>query len=224
MNRTRVLHIASHLGGGVGRVLSALAAFNRKQEDGVEDVFICLEKPRDARFADKIAACGATLFIEPDEAVIRREIEAADIVQVEWWHHPLMAKALCRFGGIPARWVVWAHTSGLHYPIIHPDFVNLPQAFIATTTATMPLLRGAKTITECIHSSGDFDDFPMHKINEGQSVRCGYLGSLNPAKLHPEIVRYLKEVGRPDFKVDFYGDSSVNPELEAEARAEGSPV
>ena len=225
----RVLHISSHLGGGIGRVMSTRAAYSQSHADGIEDVFISLEAPQDARYADLIAASGARLIVAPDEAHVRREIEGADITQLEWWHHPLMAKWATFLGSVSSRWVVWAHVSGLHYPSISPAFSGLPHAFLTTTPATLRLLEqegmARDNLVDFISSTGGFEDFPLPDAVRDPARSC-YLGSLNPAKMHPNIMAYAQGVGRPDFQIDIFGDSSVNPQLEHAVRRLGaqSPI
>ncbi|MDR3560915.1 MAG: glycosyltransferase family 4 protein [Negativicutes bacterium] len=215
----KVLHLTAHLGGGIGRALAALAAQN-KRDTIVEDSFICLETPRDTRFADAIRDTGADIALAPTAAAIRAAVAAANIVQIEWWHHPLLAKTLLDIGAIPARWLVWAHTSGLHYPVISPSFAALPHAFVATSAATLPLLADAK-LSALAHSTGGFDGFAPPRDRKDGKIRAGYLGSLNPAKIHPDIVNYIAALGVPGLHVDFYGETGVNPRLEEEVRRWG---
>ncbi|MDE2029890.1 MAG: glycosyltransferase [Alphaproteobacteria bacterium] len=216
----RVLHIASHMGGGVGRALSELAIYNRSAATGIEDAFACLESPQDARYARRIEESGADILIAPDMPALLREIAAADIVQIEWWHHPLMLRYFGALKDVAARWVVWSHTSGLHYPAIPYAFNRAPQAFIATTTASLPLLdqkgKARGNILACVASTGGFDDFPAP--SGARPATCGYLGALNPAKIHPDMAGCLEEAAKPGFGVDIYGDSSVNPDFENFAR------
>jgi hypothetical protein len=227
--KIKVLHVTAHLGGGVGRVLSGLTRHNRGVGE-IENSIICLEPPQDRRHADAIAAAGVPLSIAPDDKVTRIALSAADIVQIEWWHHPLMARWLASASSIPARWVIWAHVSGLHYPAIPLDFVRLPHAFVATTDASLPLLdKDGGNIVTSVSSAGGFADFPLRgeagdvEVGDKEGmVRCGYIGAFNPGKLHPGVLDFLNAVGRPDFVVDFYGDSSVNPALEGRVRAAGA--
>jgi glycosyltransferase involved in cell wall biosynthesis len=222
----RVLHLTSHLGGGVGRALSGITAYNRSHSNNIEDSYICLEAAQDSRYADLITASGAELLISPNSAQMRRAIEAADIVQIEWWHHPLMAEKLVELGDIPAHWVVWSHTSGLHYPSIPPSFSRIPHAFIASSTATINLLetdrRERRNLLAYVSSTGGFDDFPLPVARDNRrSPRCGYLGSLSPAKLHPDIIQFVKAVGHHDFVINVSGDSAANPKLEENVRSQG---
>ncbi len=218
----KVLHITSHLGGGIGRALAGMAEYNRAHA-GVEDSFICLEAAQDTRYLDRIRKTGAHVRVEPSDADIAWEIAHADIVQLEWWHHPLMAGKLGLLGAHAARWVVWAHVSGLDYPAIPDAFTRLPHAFVATTPATLPILErvpGHNNIIDYVSSTGGFDGFPYPEEKPHSKLKGGYLGSLNPAKISPHFGDYIGAVDRDDFTIDVYGDSSVNVGLEEKIKAQ----
>ncbi len=77
----RILHIAAHLGGGVGKAHAEIVACDRSD---IHRHFALLEEPRDRRFADAILAAGATVEVVPDPAALARLTADADIVQIEW--------------------------------------------------------------------------------------------------------------------------------------------
>jgi hypothetical protein len=213
----RVLHITAHLGGGVGRVLSQVAA---RQATGneVENIFVCLEIPRTREYLDVLSSAGVRVLAAPDPYEMGRLLSEADIVQVEWWHHPLVAEWLCRWSPIVARLIIWAHTSGLHYPSIPPFLAAAPHAFMLTTAASLGVLP-SRANTWVVSSSGGFDDFPQVTRGHREALRFGYMGAPNFAKLHPDIAAYLGAVGSPDFRLEIYGDPTANPALAAAAAA-----
>jgi glycosyltransferase involved in cell wall biosynthesis len=191
----------------------------------VEDVFVCLEAPKTALYADIITGSGAKLYVAPGTDELNALVAAADIVQLEWWHHPVLAAWMNQWKTLLARLVVWVHISGLHYPAIPPDFACLPYACLLTSKVSLLQFerehRTLPNICEVVNSSGGFDDLPMPKRVAQLQPRFGYLGSLNPAKLHPDIVTYLNAVDLPGFTVDFYGDASTNPQLRSWAQDAG---
>ena len=219
MYKVKLLHVSAHLGGGVGRVLSELARHRRSAGAPLDDAYVCLETPIDRRFAEMIAQHGATVVIAPSMSRLREMIAAADVVQLEWWHHPLLAKALNELGEFRARTVVWAHVSGLHYPVIPTAFADFPQAFALTTKASLRRLQAGprSNILEVINSTGGFDGFARTDCPIDGPTRFGYIGSLNPAKLHPRLLEFVAEVDRQGFVLQLYGDPSVNPLLQAAA-------
>lgn len=196
-NPLRLLHITPHLGGGVGRVLSEVACYHTRHQTGIEEVYVCLETPEKSQFVDRMREAGSTFMLSPTRETVEAEIAIADIVQLEWWHHPLMAEWLHDFSPLTCRLVVWSHISGLHYPSFAKGWMELPHRFIATTPAS--------GITQVVASSGGFADIPQRQMVTEEAVRFGYIGSLNAAKLHPEIMQYLEAAG-PDLTLDVYGE------------------
>lgn len=228
----KVLHVTAHLGGGVGRVLSRVASFRGVSGQPVERTILCLEPTEKEQAVNIIRKAGVRLIVSPSLEESRRLAQEADIVQLEWWHHPLAIEWMVRVSSLRARLVVWSHTSGLHYPAIPRDFVSLPHAFLFTTPVSLRLFdqNGVRdggndsNIIDVVHSSGGFGDIPLViKESRVEHLNYGYLGSLNFAKLHPDIIRYVKAVEVPGFAVDFHGDTFSNPRLKDMASQAGVP-
>ncbi len=205
----RVLHITPHLGCGVGRVLSQVAAYHAAHATGVEERFICLERAQKMQFVDAITATGAPVLFDVNTEALKAQLAWADIIQLEWWHHPAMAQWLHTHNGITARLVLWAHTSGLHYPSFLAGLAQLPHAFMATTAAS--------PVGIAVPSSGGFDDIPVREHHHTSAPRYGYLGSLGSAKLHPEIMRYI--AAAPEgFHLTVYGDDEPSSPMKPSPR------
>ena len=85
----KILHIAAHLGGGIGKAHAAIA---RELPREVEQTFLLLEAPIDRRHTDAVARCGGRVTVERDPARIRALARQSDIVQLEYWGHPLLNK------------------------------------------------------------------------------------------------------------------------------------
>ena len=210
----KLLHVTAHLGGGVGRALSRLADYRQRSGAAIDATFACLETPQDRRFADAIIETGASVVFAPDLDQLRRLIAENDIVQLEWWHHPLMARTLLDLGEVAARFVVWSHVSGLHYPAFPDAFLSAPHAFLFTTPASARFAHEhSETTFAVVNSSGGFDDLPDIARDAAAPARFGYLGAFNPAKIHPRFLDFARAVDLPGFVMDMYGDASVNPEL-----------
>lgn len=214
------MHVTAHLGGGVGRVLSRVAIARAAQNAQIEEIFLCLEAPEKLQYVDVILDAGIKVVLPEDDIDVAELLASADIIQLEWWHHPLLVGWLCDQGEIDARIIVWAHTSGLHYPAFPSGFIETPHAFLFTSPVSMQFIaedinkNGADNIMQVLHSSGGFEDFPQVERDAlSRALNFGYLGSLNSAKLHPDILSYIEAVDIDGFKVDFYGDPDANPEL-----------
>lgn len=210
-----ILHITPHLGGGVGRVLSQVAQYRAEHHPHIRTSLICLEAVEKRQFVHCMREADVEVCETPHMQEVAALLAAADIVQVEWWHHPLMAKWLYDAAHIEARWVFWSHTSGLHYPAFPAGLVPLPHAFMVTTAASLAIAEESIYVP----SSGGFADVPEVARTAQVPLRYGYLGSLNAAKLHPDIMDYLHAVERDDFSVRFFGDADIATPLKADGYA-----
>jgi glycosyltransferase involved in cell wall biosynthesis len=186
-----VLHVASHMGGGVGKVLSNVATY---ASNNYRHHIILLEKPIDTCFTDKLSR--SLLTIAPSIDEIRELIGWSDIVQFDWWNHPLLAKVMYDVQDLPMRSVVWAHTSGCYYPQIWPEFVRMPNHFIFSSHCSKenPYWSLAEQLgmrCSVVNSSGGFATTQdVKRIHHGRRFNIGYVGTIDFSKLLPEFVEY----------------------------------
>lgn len=190
-----VLHIAAHMGGGVGKVLSNVALY---KESEYQHHIILLEKPIDTVFTDKLSP--ATLTVAPSIDVIEDLVRCADIVQFDYWNHPLLAKVMSEVQDIPMRSVVWSHTAGCYYPYIKPDFVTMPDHFIFSSAYSRDNphwspqdIHQMRNIS-VINSSGGFKDTQDVALMQHKGFNVGYVGTLGYVKLLPEFIEYCKAI------------------------------
>lgn len=224
----KLLHITAHLGGGVGKVLSRLVEATARRQDGIRHTIACLEAPEKSQFVEHVRAHGGELLLCPGHDELARHAVEADIVQLEWWHHPAVAGWLGAGALPPMRLVVWSHVSGLHVPELPPAFVIAPMRFLFTSPCTwshpgLAVLEGeARRRVDAVFSSGGFDDLPEppERPHDGP-LRVGYLGTLNFAKLHPRLLDYLAAVDLPGFRLALVGDPTTGEELLEEAARRG---
>ncbi len=92
----KILHVAAHLGGGVGKAHAALAEARRETGSQERHRFLLLEHPQDSRFAERIAAAGCEVVVSPPPDETARLVAEADILQIEWWGHPRLYEVLAR--------------------------------------------------------------------------------------------------------------------------------
>ena len=230
MKPLKVLHITAHLGGGVGRVLSSIARYRKKENIPIVEKFICLESPENRQFISMLQEDGVDVIISPSSLQTENLIAEADITQLEWWHHPLLAGWMSKKEKFHTRLLIWCHISGLHYPAIPSHFISRPHKFLFTTPAScnIPHLMDeiaslvGKRKVHVVHSSGGFDTFPIKIVDkQKRSLRYGYLGTINYAKLHPSILDYVQACKEQDFTLNIYGDESVNEHLVKDVKKRG---
>ena len=220
----RLLHITAHLGGGVGKVLAGVVTESASRNDGVHHVVACLDTPEKRHVIDHLRSHGGEVLIRPGAHRLTQEITRADLVQLEWWHHPLVAGWMCAGVLPPMRLLVWSHVSGLHPPEIPPQFALAPHRFLFTSPCSWehPSLAAVrlqlKERAGVVFSSGGFDEFPLppERLPE-ESLRVGYVGTLNFAKLHPKLLDFVAAVRRPKFSLALVGDPTTGAALMTQA-------
>jgi len=224
----RVLHITAHLGGGVGRILSRLCEASHRDDDGIRHTIACLEAPQKTASVDYARRFGAQVVCAPDADTLDALVREADIVQLEWWHHPLAARWMGEAATRPMRLIVWSHISGLSVPTLPAAFLELPHRFLFTSTCSLTLPQLAQLAPEArdrvdvVFSAAGFDDFPASPARgDDTPLRTAYVGTLNPAKCHPDLLDFVAAVKAPGFRLDLYGDPVNGAALQAAAAVRG---
>jgi len=221
----KILHITAHLGGGVGKALSGLVAQASLIASDMQHFFVCLEAPKKAQFVDQIKENGGEVIICPSREQLETLIKDSDIVQLEWWNHPVTIRCLCSLSAQPMRLLSWSHGSGLFNPTIPKKLVLASHTFLFTSKCSLENPEITDLAAELgdqlgvVSSSGGFDGLPEVSHNEEkESLSVGYFGATNFAKLHPRYVEYLAAVKIPDFQVSLIGDLTNNDILRQQCK------
>lgn len=195
----KVVHITAHLGGGIGRVLSSLAIYSLKKKR-IEHVIITLEKTQNEHF-EKICLINNIHVYLAKECDFNQIINDADIVQLDWWHHPLMSEFMVKYlGNIKCRLVLWSHVSGITYPFIPYDLINYADEFIFSAPYSLEnkhwskeQLKSICNKSNVIVSSGldVINNINKKKHNE---FNVGYIGFLGYEKMNPEYIKFCEAV------------------------------
>jgi glycosyltransferase involved in cell wall biosynthesis len=224
----KLLHITAHMGGGVGKVLSRLVESSSHRADGIEHTIACLETPEKEGFVDHARRFGAKVVCGPNARTLDALVHEADIVQLEWWHHPITARWMGTATAQPMRLVVWSHISGLGTPTLPAAFLALPHRFLLTSTCSLAadtvqhLPDAVRERIGVVFSSGGFDDLPPTPVRGDDALpSTGYMGTLNFAKLHPQMLDFIAAVDTPGFRLELVGDPTTAPALLSAARARG---
>ena len=233
----KVLHIAAHLGGGVGKAHAALRETAATQAallpGGASEThsYALLEAPRDVAFADRIAAAGASLYVTPSLDTLKILVRQADVVQVEWWNHPRLY-ALLAGTDLPAmRLALWVHISGLAPPLIPARLAELADAVLFTSPCSLeapnlrPLVVADPARFDVVNSGFGFTGAPRPRRRTGP-VRMGHLGTLDFIKLHPAVFDILDQVSDAadaPMVVPFHGHHDAQGPVAQAAAAMRSP-
>lgn len=227
---TTVLHITAHMGGGVGKVLSGIAAYSARNSSDYRHSFLLLEQPEKMNFVDICRASHADLHVAKGKQDFLDAVLAADIVQVEWWHHPVMCHWLAEIESLPMRLVVWSHVSGCFYPWLPPGFIKVPQQFVFTSPYSLEnpywdegTKEWAGKSCTVIYSSGGFDSIlPTIRQKHPDKFCIGYAGTQAYSKLHPDFMEFchaIKDVPQLEFRM--VGDRTNETDLLKRAMAYG---
>lgn len=190
----KVLHVAVHLGGGVGRAHAAMAPHFPAE---VKQTFALLADPIDRRAVDAIEANGGGVVTGVTRGEVASLARDADIVQIEYWGHPALEGFFDGWTGMFCRpSVCWCHVSGLFAPFI-PAPMMLLDRFVSTSPIT-------------VHPEARFinSGFGFEPIRERQLLgapRVAYLGTVDFKKLHSEFFTAVDTLGH---RVDIWGHVS----------------
>ena len=215
-NPPRILHLIQHLiGGGGARAMISLARYSARL-GGYEHQLASLAAA-DAVGLDLARQAGLPVLIQPGHAELQKAMAAADIVLVHWWNNPDLATLFRR--ELPAmRLATWIHVGGYHAPQVltpslidftdlsvacsphtyaHPVFANLPEEMRQQRTAMV--LAGA-----------EFDRLQGLTPRAHEGFRVGYIGTVDPVKMHSEFVNMSCAVNVPEVKFIVCGNGDLD--------------
>jgi glycosyltransferase involved in cell wall biosynthesis len=203
--KNQILHLTPHLGTGVGAVvLNYLTKVKASEE--FEHSIVCLDYANDlakATAAKVGFALRGDMSQEPE--TLLKMIEAADIVLVHWWNHPLLYDFLVRHPWPASRVIFWSHITGSPAPNnFTPKALQYPDRFVFTTPLSFNV-KEVKVLVDrmpnhfsAIWSTGGVERLQWIKPQAHQGFNVGYVGSLDPAKIHPDFLDICSRIKIPD--------------------------
>jgi len=204
----KILHIIPRwIGGGPERHLIELARQDHLTNANVSRRALVLDRPLSAPLLVKARRFGLALVSTPWAEAIETEIDAADIVEITYWNHPLLLELLaCSLP--PARVIIRSAVAGHTIPqVLFPELTSYPDVW----QLSAPQGYGAQHIershpwVEFLPALAEIDRLENFSPQKHEGIRAAYLGSLTPSKIHPlfpEIVGMLDST----IKVDIIGD------------------
>ena len=217
----RVLHIAAHLGGGIGTAYYGI--INETYKQGVEIVhsFLLMEDPIELSIIENLQKLGVQISIyrnQKEETQVL--LSTADVVVFNWWHHPSLYRFLIEYDNVSFRAVIWSHVSGCTYPYINQKLLDLCDKLILTTPYSyenedMASLDTALTRrkTEVVYGLGDLSNYISLEKKAHNMFNIGYVGTINFAKIHPDIEAYCAAVDIEDSIFTFVGRDDISKTL-----------
>jgi glycosyltransferase involved in cell wall biosynthesis len=208
----RILHITTHLGGGVGAVLLETLKSHQNDSEWQHEIIV-FEELSDSE-KKHFKGFHKHILRTRDHEIIQKKISQSDIIQIEWWNHPLIYLFLLKFPFPKCRISVCSHISGFHRPqIITKNVVNFSDIFLATTKATLEidLLQESKNIglknkIEVINYPMNFQKFKIFQKKDSSTFNIGYVGTLDYSKLHRNFLSIASKINIPNSKFILCGE------------------
>ncbi|MGH6788203.1 MAG: glycosyltransferase family 4 protein [Pseudolabrys sp.] len=220
----KILHIAPHLGGGVGKAHAAISAALPKE--AVRQTFVLLEQPKDRRYVEMVEGAGACVAVAENLDQIADLAGEADIVQFEFWNHPRLFECLARCDFRPMRSVFWSHISGLFKPLIPPGLIQESARFVFTTEASRSIPYVAQATprkTSVINSGFGFATVSPRARRRDNRPVIAYLGTIDFIKMHPGFFEAIDRLEGNDISVAVWGRDDPSSAVAAKARAMQHP-
>jgi len=204
----KILHITSHLGGGVGAVVTTLVSESEKL-GRYKHIIISLDS-----ISEYTYGLVEELNIEIKSNLTILEIlefcDIADIIQIEWWNHPLINRLLYNLELKKSRVIIYSHISGFFSPsVFTKEVINFCDKFILTTPFSLEhelIKKQEKEKIETIPSlSGTVLEMDNVKHVEDKIFNVLYVGTVDFSKIHENFVRMHAEVKVPNIRFDICG-------------------
>lgn len=233
----KILHIAPHLGGGVGKAHMALAQARVSREGGDpaagsvrvhRHAYALLEPPRDLHYAEAIERAGCEIHVLPLPGRLAAVVENADIVQIEWWNHPRLFQWLTQHPLPAMRLAIWVHISGLAPPLVPRTLTGLADKILFTSASSYGApnladeIAGRPTAFSVVNSGFGLDGVESRPRTPGEPLRFAYLGTIDFIKMHPDLFDLIDEVGA-DIRLHLWGRHDPGGEVARRAAAMRHP-
>jgi len=212
--KKKILHITPHISGGVGSVLLSTLKFYKKNKFFNHEI-IAFEKLLDS---EKVFFKGylKKILRTQNYEIIKKKICASDIVQIEWWSHPLIYEFLINFNFPKCRIIICSHIAGFFRPnLVTLNIVKFSDIFLATSKATKKLPIFSKRYDfkkklRFINFPINFERFKNIKKSNHKTFNVGYVGTLDYSKLHKNFLLMSSKIRIPKIKFVICGKDLDN--------------
>ena len=220
----QILHIAPHLGGGVGRVLLNML---EKSKD-YEQIIYCLDSINDkAKNYLKIHDIKFDENLHKDLKKLLQVIKNVDIVLIHWWNHPFLYDFIVRYTLPACRLIFWSHISGKEVPqIFTKALLKYPDYFVFSTPMSYLTDEISENMQYCnkfkvIWSTAGLEYVQKVKKSEHKQFIIGYIGTLDFAKIHNHFIELCLRISIPNVKFLIVGDGCDKKLLEKKVKELG---
>lgn len=217
----KILHITVHLGAGAGKAIGGMAIADKTNTHRI----VILDQPQKMDHINDCINNKIEVLITPSVQQIREEVVSADVVIVNWWHHPLLYKILYEISSMSSRMILWSHVNGLYYPQLNYGFITCFDACLFTSKISLEnklwdlkQLDFVRSKSTLVYGMGNFhpedflskDTYHICKDSNIQAIKVGYTGTIDYSKIHPDFLKWFKKVidKHPEVRFEMAGDAS----------------
>jgi glycosyltransferase involved in cell wall biosynthesis len=221
-----VLHIIHQVTtGGAARAMLAAAKYAAR---GGQTHRVVSLLPAANGAAALVADARLEVLNSPPAETLRREIEAADIVQLHFWNAPEVYEFVRRELP-PARLLVWFHVGGAAPPqVITRELIEFadyaaccPYSFDLPVFQRLPAdVRCRKTGT--VYEGADFARLAGLARRPHDGFNVGYVGTVDFVKMHPRYAAMSAQIAVPGARFVVCGGGGAYPELRRQAAQAGA--
>ena len=224
----RILHIAPHLQGTLGKAHAALLEAARTSRGAIRrtlHTYVLLETPADTSQIDRITSAGGRVVVQPDARKMADLVEAADIVQLEWTGASSLPSLLTHTPLPAMRLVLWVHGTGTG--LVPPGLLALAdRTFLAhaSTGKAVPLAPALEPPPEALgFANACFGLAPVDRpACPTRPLTYGCCAPLDAATLDPRFFDVI-DAASTGIRVSLWGTPDKTGPIAARAAAMRHP-
>ena len=216
-----VLHIVPRICRGGGTASPLNIARQLQARGSSNHLFVSLAKA-EPEIARAFGEEGFPIIDNPRFDELRQIFSDVDIVQLDWWNTPEIARLLSQQLP-PTRLVLWSVVTGDAPPhVISSELLGSVDHFVACSPYSMelPTVRNQANAEkiEFIHIPANFDRLKNLGKKEHDGFNVGYVGTIDYAKMHRNYLSMCKGINVPEakFLVCGHGRSIVDLKTQVE--------
>lgn len=214
----KILHIAVHLGGGVGRFLSGVVSADIHNE---HEFLLLAEPPTDTYLTLELLNPFRWKTIDKISK-LNEYLSSFDVIQIEFWNHPLLIKFLVNHKLPKCRLLIYSHVSGIYAPNIIPKFLfDYADVIVLSTPEAMNYYKKQKNKV-FIHEIGGVGRVSGLQKLKHNGINIAYIGTASFSKLHKGYINACSSIAKMYPDVTFMvATNDNNDHLQREAEEFG---
>lgn len=208
----KILHLIPRLvGGGPERSIFTIAA--KSAELGVTHhrTLVVLDVPVTPRQLIAARKLNIGVVIRPDIEELRQLVAETDVLEIDYWNHPLLTGLLRQIELPPARIVVWSRILGTAPPQVltaslgrYTDHLVLTSEMSRHSAAAIAAAEAGKPV-DVIFGIADMSRLDGFTRRPHDGCVFGYLGTVNDAKMHPRFAEMASAARHPAVRFVVFG-------------------